>query len=102
MASNRVAVARLIYLTDDYRARYENIFGPFPLTEAELSMDASPLGNESQKRAWFDIDQQTQFKINTVFANTGKSLGAFQGTLTPPPSRFDKFVEKLNLSLIHI
>ena len=96
MASNRVAIARYILLSDSYRARYQTVFGPFPLTEADLSVDASPVGNQAQKRAWFDIELPIQFKINTVFANIGKAMGAFQGTLEPPASRFDKFVEKLN------
>lgn len=95
MGSNRVAIARLMLENADYKQQYEALFGPLipALTAAELAIDASPIGNDAEKRAWFELDTNAQEWINTVFANVGKSIGAFEQTLPPPSTRFDQFVD---------
>ncbi len=95
MASTRVATARLILQDDKYRNQYEALFGHIPLSLSELTIDASPMGDSTAKREWYEFSKPLQHKINTVFANTGKTIGAWQSTLRPPASRFDQFLEKL-------
>jgi len=53
------------------------------------------LGNQDQKGQWVELPANTQDKINTVFSNTGKALGAYQHTLEPLKTRFDLFVEEV-------
>lgn len=96
MASNRVAIARLIQSTDTYLSQYENIFGNFPLSAKALSIEASPMGDPVTKRAWYNLNRAVQHNINTVFANIGKAIAAYESTLMPTRSRFDKFVEKIS------
>lgn len=95
MGSNRVAIARLMLENADYKQQYEALFGPLipALSAAQLAIDASPIGSDAEKRAWFELDTNAQEWINTVFANVGKSIGAFEQTLPPPRTRFDRFVD---------
>lgn len=97
MATNRVAVTRLMLDDDSYRQQYTTLFGNINLVPAQLSTDASPIGDAGEKREWFNIDQNTQTRINTVFANVGKSIAAFEHTLAPVTTRFDRFVESIVL-----
>lgn len=97
MGSNRVAVARLMLENADYRQQYEALFGSLTptLTAAQLTVDASPIGSEAEKRAWFELGTNAQEWVNTVFANVGKSIGAFEQTLSPKRTRFDRFVDSV-------
>ena len=63
--SSREQVTALIVEDTDYRARYEALFGHSPQVEG----------------------------VDTVFANVGKAIAAFERTLLPTPSRFDDFVD---------
>jgi len=68
MAGDRVAVTRYIAGNQNYRSEYETVFGTLPFTGE---------------------------KINTVFANIGKALAAYQHTLEPLKTRFDLFIEEV-------
>ena len=95
MGTNRVAVTRLIAGDANYRQQYNALFGDIALQASDLTNDASPIGNDQEKRSWFNIDKQTQELINTVFVNVGKSIGAFEQSLLPATTRFDRFVESV-------
>ncbi len=97
MDGNRVAVTHFIANTPDYRQQYESIFGPLPFSgnESVLLTSATPMGDQEQKRTWIELPAETQDKINTVFANIGKSLGAYQHTLEPVTTRFDQFIDEI-------
>lgn len=97
MASDRVTVTRLIANDQTYRNQYESIFGTLPFTGNEdiLSTPATPMGDQKQKRTWIEMSVGNQDKFNTVFANVGKALGAYQHTLQPVKTRFDLFVEEV-------
>lgn len=95
MGGNRVAVTRLILNDPGYTRLYESVFGPIGITDGQLPPDATPMGSPEAKRDWYQISRPLQTKINRVFANTGKSLAAYQTTLSPPPTRFDRFAAKL-------
>lgn len=96
MGGNRVATARLIANQPQYRTQYVNVFGTLDVSETELAGDATPMGNEAAKRAWYGIARPVQHKINTVFANVGKAIAAYEATLEAPRSRFDDFVDALS------
>jgi len=95
MGTNRVAVTRFILGNANYRQQYTTLFGEITLNTSALTTDASPIGNKKEKRNWFDIDHNTQEKINTVFVNVGKSIAAFEQTLLPVTTRFDRFVDSV-------
>ena len=98
MASDRVSVIRLIATTPTYRQQYETIFSGLPFTgnEPVLTEPASPMGSDQQKRKWIELSNSEQDKVNSVFANVGKALGAYQHTLEPKRTRFDDFIDEIN------
>ena len=66
----RRAVADLVRDDADYRRRYETLFGELPALRDAAAVD-------------------------TVFANVGKVLAAFQRTVLPTPAPFDDYVAAL-------
>lgn len=91
-AGNRTAYARFMF--DNFRDRYERIFGPFPSLDG-LPENAGPLGTEAEKAAWASMTPEQQDAVNTVFANIGKLIAAFERSLTFPETRFDRFAKAL-------
>ncbi len=71
-----------------YRAPYEALFGPLPAIDTP---PASPLGTPEQRAAWQALTPAEQDAINRVFANFGKAIAAFERTIAPVPTRFDRF-----------
>lgn len=68
-ATDRNQVVSLIAEDPEYRSTYESLFGALPdLTGAEVVV------------------------LNTAFANIGKSIAAFERTIMPTTSRFDRYV----------
>ena len=97
MAGDRVAVTRYIAGNQSYRSQYETVFGTLPFTDNEevLLQNATPMGDQKQKKSWSKMSAANQEKINTVFANIGKALAAYQHTLEPLNTRFDLFIEEV-------
>ena len=89
---NRLLYVRLI--GERYRDRYEGIFGPLPDLTG-LPDHAGPLGTLTQKSAWNQMPSEQQEAINTAFANIGKAIAAFERTLLPAETRFDRHVAAL-------
>ena len=87
--SNRTRIAKL--LQAHYRADYEALFGPFPEL-AGLPDDAGPQGSEAERAAWDLMPRHRQQQVNRVFANLGKAIAAYERTLVPGESRFDRYV----------
>ncbi len=97
MGASRIAAVRLVLLSPGYRENYRALFGAPPeLDWDNLPEHATPIGGTTLQNAWYRLPRQTQQRINTVFANIGKALGAFQRTLELPETRFDRFVAALN------
>lgn len=89
---NRTQVARLI--AEYYRADYESIFGPLA-DLSDLPEHAGPAGDDAARAAWNGLGEEQRVQVNTVVANAGKALAAYQRTLLPVPTRFDRYVEAL-------
>lgn len=66
--TSRDQVVALIAKDNVYREAYEAVFGPLPELSAADAVDS-------------------------VFANVGKAIGAYERLLQPGPSRFDAYVE---------
>ena len=91
-AGNRTAFAR--FMAKDFHERYERIFGPLPPLDG-LPDNASPLGTDAEKAAWTAMSEDQRNAVNSVFANIGKAIAAFERSLTPPETRFDRFAKAL-------
>ena len=91
-AGNRTAYAR--FMARNFKERYERIFGPLPPLEG-LPDNAGPFGNAAEQAAWAAMSPQQQNAVNSVFANIGKAIAAFERSLTPPETRFDRFAKAL-------
>ncbi|HSO48693.1 MAG TPA: cytochrome c peroxidase, partial [Rhizobiaceae bacterium] len=77
-----------------YPEEYESLFGPLP----DLSLaprSAGPFGSETEKSAWETLDLVRRQQIDTVFANLGKALAAFQRRIEIPATRFDSFAKAI-------
>ena len=59
MGTNRVAVTRLILDNANYRQQYVALFGDIALQPSDIATEASPIGNDQEKRNWLNIDKQT-------------------------------------------
>jgi len=89
-AGTRTAYAHLI--ATQFRDRYEGVFGPLPDLSG-LPASAGPLGTAEEKAAWAAMTEEQRQDVDTVFANIGKALAAFQRDISHPETRFDRFAK---------
>ncbi len=82
------------FMKSEYGDRYQRIFGPLP-DMAGLPQHASPLGDEAEKVAWAAMTPQQREAVNRVYANIGKALEAFERSIMPKQTRFDRFAAAL-------
>ena len=75
----------------EYRNEYESVFGKFPAYPGPV-IDASPLGSASETAAWSALDIGSREAISRVFANMGKAIAAYEGTISHEETRFDRYV----------
>jgi cytochrome c peroxidase len=87
--SNRTRIAKV--LRAHYQPEYEALFGPMP-DLAGLPDDAGPQGSAAEREAWQVMAAHRREHVNRVFANLGKAIAAYERTLTPGESRFDRYV----------
>ena len=87
-AGNRAAFAH--YIKNRFGERYERIFGPLP-DLSTVPANASPLGTDAEKAAWNAMPASQADDINRVFANIGKAIAAFERSIEPQQTRFDRF-----------
>jgi cytochrome c peroxidase len=95
IGGSRTGVVRRIARDPRYRAEYEAIFGPLPadLLANDLPTRAGPLGDEAARAAWERIPQPRRDRIDRAYSNVGKALEAYERTLLPGDSRFDRYVD---------
>ncbi|MER8408217.1 cytochrome c peroxidase [Mesorhizobium sp. M0185] len=87
-AGNRAAFAH--YIKARFGERYERIFGPLPDLSG-VPANAGPLGTDAEKAAWNAMPASQAEDVNRVFANIGKAIAAFERSIAPPQTRFDRF-----------
>ena len=86
---DRTQYAHLI--AEHYRLDYEALFGPLPELEG-LPPHAGPVADPEAAAAWEAMAEDEREAVNTAFANMGKSIAAFERTILPPSTRFDRWV----------
>jgi cytochrome c peroxidase len=86
--SNRTRIAKLLH--SHYQAEYESLFGPMPDLSG-LPDDAGPQGNPAERTAWQQMAPNRRKDVSRVFANLGKTIAAYERTLTLSESRFDRY-----------
>lgn len=89
---NRTAYAH--FITTSLKDRYERIFGPLPDLSG-IPQNAGPLGNAEVRAAWESISETKRAEIDTVFANIGKSIAAFERSIRHEQTRFDRFAQSI-------
>jgi cytochrome c peroxidase len=91
-AGTRTAYAHL--MAREFRTRYERIFGPLP-DMSLLPASAGPRGTPAEQAAWTAMTKDQRDGIDTVFANIGKAIAAFERTIVHKPTRFDRFADTI-------
>lgn len=82
------------FVDRNFNERYRRIFGPLPDLSA-VPEHAGPLGTEAEKAAWDAMSPEQQEGVNRVFVNLGKAIAAFERSIVPEETRFDRFAGAL-------
>lgn len=92
MGSDRVAVVRLIAADEGLRQAYERVFGALPMLEGStMPENAGPLSEGPARDAWHRMSRRERQTVNSVFANIGKAIAAYERGLPAPVTRFDRY-----------
>jgi cytochrome c peroxidase len=95
--SNRMHLARLVAGDLHYRQLYEAAFGAAPdfSDAARFPADAAPSADAQWQGAWDAMQEADRHLVDSVFANLGKALAAYERLLQPGPARFDAYAQAL-------
>lgn len=93
--SNRMHIVRLVTTEPTYRAMYQSVFGQPPdfSDTTRFPPAAAPGDIPDLADAWSAMSIADRHSVNTVFANIGKVIAAFERTILPQATRFDAYVE---------
>jgi cytochrome c peroxidase len=89
---NRTQYAHLI--AEVYKDEYEAIFGPLP-DLSDVPALAGPVTDPQAQANWGTMNVEDRETVTRIYANMGKAIAAFERTVMPGVSRFDKYVEAL-------
>ncbi|HEU4428401.1 MAG TPA: cytochrome c peroxidase [Myxococcota bacterium] len=98
IGGSRLGIVRRVATDERYRASYEALFGPLPdlaspAGGAPLPEHAGPLGAAAVRKAWERIPRPKRDGVDRAFSNLGKAIEAYERTLQPGDSRFDRYVD---------
>ena len=86
-AGTRLQYAHLVY--QHYQANYEAIFGPLPELEDAMRF---PSDGKPGDPTFDDMSEADRIAVNTVFANIGKAIEAYERLLISRNAPFDRYV----------
>ncbi len=91
---NRMQYVRFIANDPDYRSEYESIFSPIPdFSDAARFPDAAaPIDDSQINAAWQSMSASDRRLVNSVYANMGKAIAAYERLILPGHSHFDDYV----------
>jgi cytochrome c peroxidase len=80
-----------------YRSEYAALFGALPdLSDpARFPASAGPIVDPAARDAWDNMTPADRDVVSRIYANLGKAIAAYERTIMPEPSRFDRYVEAL-------
>jgi cytochrome c peroxidase len=92
--SNRMQIVRLVTTEAAYGDMYHSLFGQPPdfTDTTRFPVAAAPVDDPVLARAWAAVNDADRQTVNTVYANIGKTIAAFERTVLPPATRFDAYV----------
>jgi cytochrome c peroxidase len=79
------------YIAASYKKDYERLFGALP-DMMGLPAHAGPNGDSTARAAWETLSAERREAITRVYVNMGKSIAAFERTIAPGETRFDRYV----------
>ncbi|MEP9389131.1 cytochrome c peroxidase [Mesorhizobium sp. KR9-304] len=82
------------FVADEFNERYQRIFGPLP-DLSSVPKQAGPFGKPAEQTAWNAMSPDRQDAVNRVFSNLGKAIAAFERSIVPEETRFDRFARAL-------
>ena len=96
--SDRMHVARFVTTDPAYRSAFEAVFGPAPdLSDAgRFPLAAAPVDDGALANAWDGMSETDRKIVNAVYADIGKAIAAYERTLLPQETRFDRYVDAVN------
>ncbi len=94
MASTRLEVAHRI--ADRYATAYTELFGPLPPLGDPTRFPVAGMPGDARWEAMAADDRDA---VNRVFVNMGKSMAAFERTLTYAPSALDRYAAGMMTAL---
>lgn len=82
-------------LAQHYRTDYEAIFGPLPdLTDPQrFPAVAGPVAEPLARANWEKMTPEDRELVTRIYVNLGKAIAAYERTLLPKPTRFDRYAE---------
>lgn len=96
---DRMAYVRMVLQDPEYLSLYQEAFGEIDTSYVNglRNLDrfpptAMPNGSSTQQAAWQAMSEQDREWVNSVFANLGKALAAYERKIVPGLSRFDHYV----------
>ena len=94
-AASRTQFAHIVFEDTNYRARYEELFGPMPdlSNKQRFPSIASPIDNKESNQAWQTMADADQNIVTDLFVNIAKCIAAYERLLLPAASRFDHYVD---------
>lgn len=93
-AISRVQAVQVIANDPHYVSLYETIFDDLP-DVSDYPPLASPIGNDVAVTAWDSLTTEQQLEINTIFANIGKVIAAYERQIHFGAAPFDGYIESL-------
>ena len=92
---NRRQLAQVLSEDESYHRDYEEIFGELPdLSDSErFPVTAGPVDDPATQANWERMSSTDQETINSIFANMGKAIAAYERLIIPAPARFDAYVK---------
>lgn len=97
MGSTRVGLVHVVVADPALRDDYEGLFGPLPSAEG-LPERARPIPDDPdhpEALAWASLSEDTRDGVDTMFANLGKAIAAYERLLVSEDAPFDAFVAAL-------
>jgi cytochrome c peroxidase len=95
-ATSRLAIAHLVDEDEELRAAYEGVFGELPDfgDQDRFPAEGRPVPgapDDPLDVAWSGMEAADQVLVETVFANVGKAIAAYERQLVRGDSTFDRW-----------